>query len=1224
MSRQLLRRCRKSWPDPVWPAVARKAAELDAHVAAEVHRSRGAPLDDGTRTRMEAGFGVDLGDVRIHRDSAAAPRINAAAFTIGRDVHFAPGQYSPGTRSGRWLLGHELTHVVQQTGRVSRQPTRTVIRRRGGGKGRGEQGGGRVDAWIDELPEPLRPGVRRLLAAIRSGEITVTPAQARQLRLLLHSLVLVMSGETTEEHEGPVPPNTIAVSLVVSLVLGRNVGALFRGCDVLVLAGPGRGLPAITARTGPDIDTVFHDMVFGPSTGAGSGLGPVPIPTRPPRLLQIETPPVDVEPTVERRPKDIEAYLARYSRAPDLAKNVLEAMGMDIASAERWMGCTLLGWDDGPLAALVGEFNKSGGGVADWTAIATCHPTLANQSGVVAKLAGSGWTAGALVRVLKIGWTADGVQQLVVQFGTDPGGLPAAADWAAIAAAHQALAGNVTDVCTLARSAIAWPGSKLADLAAAFGKDRAGLSAAEWVDIARALKKVDVDAAVAFAGLGWSGPKVKGLVTYYATKAEYRLSADQWVRIARLPRFRDKELDVTLCASVGERWTPEQVVALAAVIDASTNGWPVFQFVGLTLVAAKDDVATVRLFSTVAWTIPQLKSLLASFVLKPAGLSAEQWAEVASGSEVFKNEPDQVTAFLHLDGWSPGARVALAKAFGVAKGGPKSADWIKIATVAGLADDTAAVLAFASIKGWKAPQIAKLIQIYGLGKGHLEAVDWITLAGAHPKLKDAPGDVAEFARIGHGWSVPKLEVLIRAYCLKPGGLGAAGWAKVAAADALKDLDDTVAAFAQTGQGWTGEKLAALALAFTNDPGTLPLVSWVAVARVNRGLKNRDDAVCAFARLANGWTAPNVVILARRFGEHTGALTMVDFCNLAKAHASLNASPEGVAALAEAGWSAANVTACCTNLVAACAVAGTTATLFEIAGTAAAAKAMLDGGWPAADLGTYLGSCLAKGAGTDALAELLAIAETPAATRMMIATRWTVANLGMFTGRALEQQAEAQSLADAMGTVGFALRSFNLINGAAWTAESVGNFCGAALCEGLGVDELFTTIDDPNAPGAIRALPRTDWSDQEIGELTAGARLQGVSAADFRILLNNAPNYPRRHRADEDRRLDGPADRRVLRRGDDRDTDPPEARHARLHRQLRAEQQTLARRRFRRHGGRHHPRRGPRREHLLRRPRHIPRDRRRSRGGVRPERRLDRDADRYDDRLLPDSERGTHR
>jgi peptidoglycan hydrolase-like protein with peptidoglycan-binding domain len=42
--------------------------------------------------------------------------LSARAFTTGRDVFFRQGEYSPGSSSGRELLAHELTHVVQQNG----------------------------------------------------------------------------------------------------------------------------------------------------------------------------------------------------------------------------------------------------------------------------------------------------------------------------------------------------------------------------------------------------------------------------------------------------------------------------------------------------------------------------------------------------------------------------------------------------------------------------------------------------------------------------------------------------------------------------------------------------------------------------------------------------------------------------------------------------------------------------------------------------------------------------------------------------------------------------------------------------------------------------------------------------------------------------------------------------------------------------------------------------
>jgi len=72
-------------------------------------------LDDATRSRMEGSFGVGFGDVNVHANSPKASG-GTEAFTEGRDVHFAPGKYNPGSNSGNWLIAHELAHVVQQSG----------------------------------------------------------------------------------------------------------------------------------------------------------------------------------------------------------------------------------------------------------------------------------------------------------------------------------------------------------------------------------------------------------------------------------------------------------------------------------------------------------------------------------------------------------------------------------------------------------------------------------------------------------------------------------------------------------------------------------------------------------------------------------------------------------------------------------------------------------------------------------------------------------------------------------------------------------------------------------------------------------------------------------------------------------------------------------------------------------------------------------------------------
>lgn len=85
----------------------------------------GRPLPDGVRTQHEARFGVPLTHVRVHDRPVAhalARRHLARAFTVGPDIVFGEGRYQPASPAGRSLLGHELTHVVQQTGRPGASP----------------------------------------------------------------------------------------------------------------------------------------------------------------------------------------------------------------------------------------------------------------------------------------------------------------------------------------------------------------------------------------------------------------------------------------------------------------------------------------------------------------------------------------------------------------------------------------------------------------------------------------------------------------------------------------------------------------------------------------------------------------------------------------------------------------------------------------------------------------------------------------------------------------------------------------------------------------------------------------------------------------------------------------------------------------------------------------------------------------------------------------------
>jgi hypothetical protein len=109
------------------PAAAPRARIVEAPpIVHDVLREPGRPLDSETREFFEPRFGRNLGDVRLHVGGKAAEATGAArarAFTVGRNIVFSAGEYSPSSAEGRSLLAHELAHTVQdQPGRALRQP----------------------------------------------------------------------------------------------------------------------------------------------------------------------------------------------------------------------------------------------------------------------------------------------------------------------------------------------------------------------------------------------------------------------------------------------------------------------------------------------------------------------------------------------------------------------------------------------------------------------------------------------------------------------------------------------------------------------------------------------------------------------------------------------------------------------------------------------------------------------------------------------------------------------------------------------------------------------------------------------------------------------------------------------------------------------------------------------------------------------------------------------
>jgi hypothetical protein len=96
-------------------AETRGGHDLDSYVGSL--SSSGQSLPDSSRQFFEPRFGRNFSDARIHTDSTAATSaqsINALAYTACNNIVFNSGQYSPDSESGKKLMAHELTHVVQQ------------------------------------------------------------------------------------------------------------------------------------------------------------------------------------------------------------------------------------------------------------------------------------------------------------------------------------------------------------------------------------------------------------------------------------------------------------------------------------------------------------------------------------------------------------------------------------------------------------------------------------------------------------------------------------------------------------------------------------------------------------------------------------------------------------------------------------------------------------------------------------------------------------------------------------------------------------------------------------------------------------------------------------------------------------------------------------------------------------------------------------------------------
>ena len=142
----------------------------DAVAAIESARGAGSALDGAVRREMEAGFGRSLDAVRIHTDARAdrlSRQMSARAFTTGKDIFFARGEYDPSSAGGRHTLAHELAHTVQDSGPARRKLRGTAEALVSQGEEKGDKG--KSSGFLRTLTGKLT-NWDRIVGAVRAYE----------------------------------------------------------------------------------------------------------------------------------------------------------------------------------------------------------------------------------------------------------------------------------------------------------------------------------------------------------------------------------------------------------------------------------------------------------------------------------------------------------------------------------------------------------------------------------------------------------------------------------------------------------------------------------------------------------------------------------------------------------------------------------------------------------------------------------------------------------------------------------------------------------------------------------------------------------------------------------------------------------------------------------------------------------------------------------------------
>jgi len=215
--------------------------QVDSDVESRLDSLRGSghPLPGNVRTDMEQRFGADFSSVRIHSDSESAQlnrALSAQAFTQGRDIYMGEGQYNPGSASGKQLLAHELTHVIQQ--------------------------GAAPAAWTERVPLSPAPEVQRPERARGENGVTGPDDTDADYHTRGESRAIIpqhVASSRAEGQSGVVQRQDWLTGAGIGAALGGLVGGPVGAMVGGAIGGMVGGLLAPATVTFPDYATIVGD-----------------------------------------------------------------------------------------------------------------------------------------------------------------------------------------------------------------------------------------------------------------------------------------------------------------------------------------------------------------------------------------------------------------------------------------------------------------------------------------------------------------------------------------------------------------------------------------------------------------------------------------------------------------------------------------------------------------------------------------------------------------------------------------------------------------------------------------------------------------------------------------------------------------------------------------------------------------------------------------------------